>query len=52
MPNNEETIRRSHRTPRSTERPEGMRYAFEQILRPAFPDLQVQIHQQLAEGDK
>jgi len=30
--------------------PDGMHYFFEQILRPAFPDLRVEIHQQLAEG--
>jgi len=32
--------------------PEGMLYAFNQVLRPAFPDLQVHIHDQVAEGDR
>ena len=32
--------------------PEGMAIMFNQILRPAFPDLRVQIHEQIAEGDK
>ena len=31
--------------------PEGMQYFFEQILRPALPDLAVDIHSQVAEGD-
>lgn len=31
--------------------PEGMRYTFEDILRPALPDLHVEIHAQIAEGD-
>ena len=31
--------------------PEGMLYMFNQILRPAFPDLSVQIHAQVTEGD-
>jgi predicted ester cyclase len=31
--------------------PEGMQYFFEKILRPALPDLQVEIQQQIAEGD-
>lgn len=32
--------------------PEGMRYMFEQVLRPALPDMTVTIHDQIAEGDK
>jgi predicted ester cyclase len=32
--------------------PDGMRFMFEQVLRPAFPDLHVEIHEQIAEGDK
>jgi predicted ester cyclase len=32
--------------------PEGMLFAFNNILRPAFPDLKVVIHEQIAEGDK
>ena len=32
--------------------PEGMLYMFEKILRPAFPDMTVQIHDQVAEGDR
>jgi len=32
--------------------PEGMRYTFEEILRPAFSDLKVTIYDQIAEGDK
>jgi predicted ester cyclase len=32
--------------------PEGMAYMFEKVLRPAFPDLRVQIHDQIAEGDR
>jgi predicted ester cyclase len=32
--------------------PDGMKFMFEQLLRPAFPDLAVEIHDQLAEGDK
>ncbi|MGY0040348.1 ester cyclase [Pedobacter sp. NJ-S-72] len=31
--------------------PGGMIYTFNQILRPAFPDLKVTIYEQLAEGD-
>jgi len=31
--------------------PEGMSYVFNQVLRPALPDLTVEIHMQLAEGD-
>jgi len=31
--------------------PEGMAYFFNQILRPALPDLTVEIHEQVAEGD-
>lgn len=31
--------------------PEGMWATFAHVLRPAFPDLQVLIHQQIAEGD-
>ena len=32
--------------------PEGMLFAFNKVLRPAFPDLKVVIHEQVAEGDK
>jgi len=32
--------------------PEGMRAMFEDILRPALPDLRVEIHDQIVEGDK
>ena len=32
--------------------PEGMLFMFERVLRPAFPDLHVEIHDQIAEGDK
>jgi predicted ester cyclase len=32
--------------------PEGMIHTFNRILRPAFPDLTVEIHDQVAEGDK
>jgi predicted ester cyclase len=32
--------------------PEGMLQMFNRVLRPAFPDLRVEIHQQVAEGDK
>ena len=31
---------------------DGMWHTFERILRPAFPDLRVEIHDQVAEGDK
>jgi predicted ester cyclase len=32
--------------------PEGMLSTFNRVLRPAFPDLSVEIHDQVAEGDK
>jgi predicted ester cyclase len=32
--------------------PAGMRYMFEEILRPAFSDIKVTIYDQIAEGDK
>jgi len=32
--------------------PEGMLHTFNRVLRPAFPDLRVEIHDQIAEGDK
>jgi predicted ester cyclase len=32
--------------------PEGMLITFNRVLRPAFPDLSVEIHDQVAEGDK
>ncbi len=32
--------------------PDGARYFFTQILRPAFPDLKVTIHDQICEDDK
>jgi len=31
---------------------DGMLHTFNRVLRPAFPDLQVEIHEQIAEGDK
>jgi hypothetical protein len=31
--------------------PEGMLFTFNRVLRPAFPDLSVEIHDQVAEGD-
>lgn len=32
--------------------PEGMRYLFNRVLRPALADLRVTIHDQVAEGDR
>jgi predicted ester cyclase len=32
--------------------PEGMLFTFTRVLRPAFPDLTVEVHDQVAEGDK
>jgi predicted ester cyclase len=32
--------------------PDGMFHTLNRVLRPAFPDLQVEIHDQIAEGDK
>jgi predicted ester cyclase len=32
--------------------PEGMLFTFTRVLRPAFPDLSVEIQDQVAEGDK
>jgi predicted ester cyclase len=32
--------------------PEGMIHTFNRVLRPAFPDLRVEIHDQIAEADK
>ena len=32
--------------------PDGMLFVLNQVLRPAFPDLRVEIHDQIAEGDK
>jgi predicted ester cyclase len=32
--------------------PEGMWHMIDRVLRPAFPDLRVEIHDQIAEGDK
>ena len=32
--------------------PDGMLFTFNRVLRPAFPDLSVEIHDQVAEGDK
>jgi predicted ester cyclase len=32
--------------------PEGMLHTFNKILRPALPDMTVEIHDQVAEGDK
>jgi len=31
---------------------EGIWQTFDRVLRPAFPDMQVEIHDQIAEGDK
>ena len=31
---------------------DGMRHVFENLLRPALPDLRVEIHDQIAEGDR
>lgn len=31
---------------------DGMRHVFEALLRPALPDLRVEIHDQIAEGDR
>jgi steroid delta-isomerase-like uncharacterized protein len=31
---------------------DGMLFTFQRVLRPAFPDLKVEIHDQVAEGDK
>jgi predicted ester cyclase len=31
---------------------DGMLYFFEQVLRPALPDLRVEVHDQVAEGDR
>ena len=38
-------------TPGMDKGPEGMIYTFNNILRPAFPDLKVTIHEQVAEGE-
>jgi predicted ester cyclase len=38
--------------PGSPAGPEGLLFTFNQVLRPAFPDLTVEIHDQIAEGDK
>jgi predicted ester cyclase len=32
--------------------PDGMLHTFNRVLRPALPDLLVEIHEQIAEGDK
>jgi len=32
--------------------PDGMLSTFNDVLRPAFPDLRVEVHDQIAEGDK
>jgi len=32
--------------------PDGMLFVLNEVLRPAFPDLSVEVHDQLAEGDK
>ena len=51
MPNTESFV--NHSTPPGTAPgPEGFAAFFEEILRPAFPDLTVEIHDQIAEGDK
>lgn len=38
--------------PGSPQGPEAIIYFFDNILRPAFPDLKVVIHDQIAEGDR
>lgn len=38
--------------PGSPNGPDGMLHTFNRVLRPAFPDLEVEIHEQIAEGDK
>lgn len=38
--------------PGSPQGPEAIIYFFDKVLRPAFPDLKVVIHDQVAEGDK
>ena len=38
--------------PGSPKGPEGVIYFFNQLLNPSFPDLKVEIHDQVAEGDK
>jgi len=38
--------------PGSPAGPEGLLFTFNQLLRPAFPDLRVEIHDQIAEGDR
>ncbi|PJZ71427.1 ester cyclase [Leptospira perolatii] len=38
--------------PEGSNGPEGMFNTFNNILRPAFPDLRVEIYDQIAEGDK
>jgi predicted ester cyclase len=38
--------------PGSAEGPDGMLVMFNRVLRPALPDLTVEIHDQIAEGDR
>src|SRR4029077_9887733 len=38
--------------PGSPENREGVIYFFNHLLKPAFPDLKVEIHDMIAEGDK
>jgi predicted ester cyclase len=38
--------------PGSSSGPRGMIFTFNTVLRPAFPDLAVEVHEQVAEGDK
>lgn len=38
--------------PGSPQGPEAVIYFFNQLLKPAFPDLKVEIHDMVAEGDK
>ncbi len=38
--------------PGSPQGPEGVIYFFNHFLKPAFPDLKVEIHEMVAEGDK
>jgi predicted SnoaL-like aldol condensation-catalyzing enzyme len=38
--------------PGSSKGADGMIQTFQRVLRPAFPDLQVEIHDQMAEGNR
>lgn len=41
----------NHSAPPSNNKKEGMWNTFSKILKPAFPDLKIIIHEQIAEGD-